>query len=68
MTTLHITPGPDGKKHLGGIRFKFCFRCRSRTRHKRMMLYDTQPSYYDPIIRWECDRCGMDYTKFPGKD
>ena len=62
--TVHITPGPDGKRDTGDRRWLWCFRCRQRTIHRYVVLYDTPPSYYDPELIRECSACGGDRTRF----
>lgn len=45
---------------------KWCFgRCK-RLLHTLVVFYEIEPSYYEPIIEWQCSRCGKDKTLFPG--
>ncbi|MBF6411000.1 hypothetical protein [Nocardia farcinica] len=45
---------------------KWCFGCRARLPHNWIVEGEEFPSYYDPVGRWECSRCGRDRTLFPG--
>lgn len=64
--TLHITPGPSVRTPLGEFEVRWCFRCRKRLRHERVVLEDPFPSYYEPLLVLACEGCGGDYTTFPG--
>ena len=56
--SCHITRGPDGKEYLSHeASAKWCRRCRKRLVHRAVVLFDTKPSYYEPIFAWECP-CG----------
>lgn len=55
---IHIIPGPDGKLYTDKYKSaKWCRKCRKRLVHRGVILYDTKPSYYDPLFVWECP-CG----------
>jgi len=56
---LRITPGPSMRTPLGEFEVRWCFRCRKRLRHERVVLEDPFPSYYEPLkvlalrgLRW----------------
>lgn len=52
---LHISWGPDAREYTGReSSAKWCLKCRRRRVQKEVMLYDSQPSYYDPGFAWEC--------------
>lgn len=63
--TLHILRGPDRCKETDAVpETKWCFRCRAHLAHRLVMLYDSEPSYYEPIFQWRCPKCGRDRTGF----
>jgi hypothetical protein len=66
--TLHIHRGPDCREETHRIDCKWCFNCRGRYIHTWTVLYDSMPSYYDPIYFWACAKCGQDRTGFPGTE
>lgn len=64
---MHVTPGPTHVVKVDDIGDKWCFKCRRRTPHIRVLLDDPperQPSPYDPVWVRRCDGCGGDYTAF----
>lgn len=47
---------------------RWCFHCRNRRDHVRIVLATTEPSYYDPISQVRCATCGrVDADLFPGR-
>jgi hypothetical protein len=60
---------PQGTKHplVGRRRRAFwCFKCRKRLLHTRMVFEHTQPSWYDDWTWWECPSCHEENVLFPG--
>ena len=58
MQRLHITPGPDRIMRTGcEVSAVSCKRCRRRTVHLEVVLDDTAPSYYEPLLALQCKRC-----------
>jgi transposase-like protein len=45
----------------------WCFKCRKRLLHTRMMFLPTAPSYYGPTFWWQCPSCGEEHVLFPGR-
>lgn len=46
----------------------WCFGCRKRTVHERMIFEPGPESYYGPTFWWECPVCKEDRTVFPGRE
>lgn len=44
----------------------WCFACRKRLLHTRMMFEPGPESYYEPNFWWQCPNCNEDHTTFPG--
>ena len=60
------------RREIRGRITKWCFHCRKRLKHTKVMLideYDPEThlgGWYESVIKYECSRCGGDYTDFPG--
>lgn len=46
---------------------KWCFKCRKHLPHDWIVLDSEQPSYYDPIGRYDCPQCHQEHVLFPGR-
>jgi hypothetical protein len=46
----------------------WCFKCRARRLHRRMMFDPGPMSYYEPTFWWECPRCREEHVLFPGRE
>jgi len=58
MQHVHITPGPDRITPTGNeVSAVHCKRCRRRTVHREVVLSDTEPTYYEPMLALRCKRC-----------
>lgn len=58
MGLIHISPGPDRITPTGKeVSAVHCAKCRSRTVHREVVLDDSEPSYYDPMLALQCKRC-----------
>jgi hypothetical protein len=53
------------KEFIGEPELKWCFGCRKKLQHRRVLLWFDNP-YYDPEYRFECPNCKTDSTDFPG--
>ena len=62
--TLTICRTPGRTKVIGRA-IKWCFKCRKRGEHKRVVFYP-ESSWYEPTVSWECPMCKRDFTLFPG--
>ncbi len=45
---------------------KWCFKCRQHLPHDWIVLDSIEPSYYDPISRYDCPQCHEEHVLFPG--
>ena len=60
------------RREIRGRITKWCFHCRKRLKHRKVVLideYDPETQlggWYESVIKYECSRCGGDYTDFPG--
>ena len=60
------------RREIRGRITKWCFHCRKRLKHRKVVLideYDPEThlgGWYESVIKYECSRCGGDYTDFPG--
>lgn len=61
-------PGRMRRKVIGKTRRLWCFKCRKRLVHDKVMLTEIKPSYYEPIFELECRGCGENQTDFPGTE
>lgn len=66
--TLHICWTKGEIKPVPKMRRKqfWCFKCRKRLLHTRMMLEPEPDSYYGPNYWWECPKCHEENVLFPG--
>jgi hypothetical protein len=46
----------------------WCFACRRRTPHDRVVMVERELGYYGPTVTRECSRCHKDRTLFPGHE
>lgn len=67
---LHVCRSAGTTRAVPGRRRKrwWCFACRKRLLHTRMMFEPKQPSYYGPNFWWECPSCGEENVLFPGRE
>ena len=62
---LHILRGPDSRRFTGYKEVKWCFECRSYEVYYEVELFDSKPSYYEPLWVWRCSICNQDASDFP---
>jgi len=46
----------------------WCFACRKRLLHTRMMFDPGPTSYYEPHFWWQCPQCEEEHVLFPGRE
>ena len=70
LGNLHVCFAGGETKRVPNMRRKrfWCFRCRKRLLHTRMVLEPEPMSYYGPTFWWECERCHEEHVLFPGCD
>lgn len=65
--TLSINYGPpmrEARREQWEVRW--CFKCRKRLMQWALFMVPTEPSYYGPHWKVECEGCGEDHVHFPG--
>lgn len=69
------TSGPHERKVYGRTNKKWCFNCRARFVHDKVMYTEILRytdegelinGYYEPFIKYECRNCGKEEYQFPG--
>jgi hypothetical protein len=66
-STVHVTPGPDVRTPTGTeVSAVHCKQCKARTVHREVVLSDSQPSYYEPMLALQCKRCDKVRPWSPG--
>lgn len=48
-------------------RVRWCFKCRKHLPHDWIVLDTVEPSYYEPIGRFDCSGCHQEHVLFPGR-
>lgn len=72
MSCTNIAPGqwvcrtPMKELRREPDRIRWCFNCRKHLMHDFVIIATVEPSYYDPIARYDCPQCHQDRTCFPG--
>ena len=67
---VHVCYSNGTTQPVNGRRRKrwWCFKCRKRLLHTRMMFIPWRPSYYGTTFWWECPQCHEEHVLFPGRE
>lgn len=65
---IHVHRGPQMREHHRepNAEHRWCFKCRKKLPHEKILMVPVGPGYHGPHWRVECSGCGEDHTRFPG--
>lgn len=65
--SVHVCWGPEMREaKREHWETRWCFKCRRHLKHDAVLMQPTEPSYYGPHWKVECEGCGEDHVWFPG--